>query len=86
MLGLKLLGVDSELADIYLGGLYKGIEILKMGYSRLNFSYFFDDEDVDYICQAVEFVAKFGWMFLPNYTFNMMRGLWISKDETRFQT
>ena len=84
MLGLKLLGVDSELADIYLGGLYKGIEILKMGYSRLNFSYFFDDEDVDYICYAVEFVAKFGWMFLPNYTFNMMSGLWISKDETRF--
>lgn len=86
MYGLKLLGVDDELADIYLGAIYKGLEIVKMGYSRLNFSYFFNDEDVDYICHALEFVSKFGWMFLANYDFEMKRGLWISKDEKRFET
>lgn len=86
MYGLKLLGVDDELADVYLGAIYQGLEIVKMGYTRLNFSYFFNDEDVDYICHAIEFISKFGWMFLPNYEFEMKRGLWISKDETRFET
>lgn len=71
---------------MYLGAIYEGLEIVKMGYSRLNFSYFFNDEDVDYICHALEFVSRFGWMFLPNYEFEMKRGLWISKDETRFET
>ena len=86
MYALKLWGVDESLADVYLGAIYDGLEIVKMGYSRLNFSYFFNDDDVDYICHALEFVSKFGWMFLPNYEFEMKRGLWISKDETRFET
>ena len=86
MYGLKLLGVSEELEQVYMGAFFEGLEIVKMGYSRLNFSYFFNDEDVDYICKAIEFIAVFGWMFLPNYTFEMNKGLWISKDENRFET
>mmetsp|Transcript_23623 Transcript_23623/g.31664 ORF Transcript_23623/g.31664 Transcript_23623/m.31664 type:complete len:174 (+) Transcript_23623:1439-1960(+) len=85
MYGLKLLGIDDDLGNVYLGALYEGLELVKMGYTRLNFSYFFND-DVDYICHALEFIAKFGWFFLPNYEFEMKRGLWISKDEKRFET
>jgi len=84
MVGLKLLGVSDDLADVYHGALYEDLKIVKVGYTRLNFSYFFNDQDVDYICQAIEFVAKFGWFFLPNYKFEIKRSLWISKDEERF--
>ncbi len=38
-----------------------------MGYTRCNFSYFFTEGEVDYICDAIEFVAQKGWMFLPQY-------------------
>ena len=86
MYGLKLLGINDDLSNVYLSALYEGIELVKMGYTRLNFSYFFNDQDIDYICHALEFVSKFGWFFLPNYEFEMKRGLWISKDETRFET
>ena len=86
MYGLKLLNINDELSDIYLTALREGLELVKMGYTRLNFSYFFNDEDIDYICHALEFVSNFGWFFLPNYEFEMKRGLWISKDETRFET
>ena len=47
---------------------------------------YFTNQDVDYICEALQFVAKYGWLFLANYNFETKRKLWISKDEKRFST
>ena len=44
--------------------------MLRMGYVRLNFGYFMGQEEIDYILDSIEFVGKYGWMFLPDYTFN----------------
>ena len=41
-----------------------------MGFTRVNFNYFLSDEEVDYLVSAIEFVAEFGWMFLPHYKFD----------------
>ena len=41
-----------------------------MGFTRVNFNYFFTMEDVNYICSAIEFVAEYGWLFLPHYKFD----------------
>jgi len=47
--------------------LFDGIETLRIGFTRVNFSYFFTDEDVKYILDAIEFISNYGWMFLPHY-------------------
>jgi hypothetical protein len=41
-----------------------------MGYVRLNFSYFMSHEEMDYVLDAIEYVSKYGWMYLPDYTFD----------------
>jgi len=49
MFALKLYGLSNEQINSWFGGIYKGLEVLKMGYTRLNFSYFFNETDVEYI-------------------------------------
>jgi hypothetical protein len=38
--------------------------LMKPGFTRFNLSYFASDEEVDYILNAVKFIAEYGWMFL----------------------
>lgn len=52
-----------------------------MGYTRINFPWFFNDEDVEYVVSAVEFVCKFGWMFLPVYKFDPDQNIWVNRNE-----
>lgn len=47
-----------------------GNELFRMGFTRVNFPFFFTDEEIDYILNAIEFVAQYGWMFLPDYKFD----------------
>jgi selenocysteine lyase/cysteine desulfurase len=39
--------------------------LMKPGFTRFNLSYFASDEEVDYILNALEFIANDGWKFLP---------------------
>lgn len=47
--------------------LFEGNELLRVGFTRLNVSYFMNEEDINYILDAIEFVSNYGWMFLPHY-------------------
>ncbi len=38
---------------------------MKPGFTRLNLSYFASDEEIDYILNAIEFLAYHAWKFLP---------------------
>jgi hypothetical protein len=35
------------------------------GFTRLNLSFFSTDDEIEYILNAVQFVATEGWKFLP---------------------
>ena len=35
------------------------------GFTRLNLSFFATDDEIDYVLNAVQFVASEGWKFLP---------------------
>ena len=48
-----------------------------MGFSRINFSYLWDDITINYVLDALEFISENGWMFLPKYIPNMKTGLWM---------
>jgi hypothetical protein len=41
-----------------------------MGYTRVNFSFFLTDQDIEYVIEAIEFISEYGWMFLPHYKFD----------------
>jgi len=45
----------------------KKYSILKPGFCRLNLPYFFKRATIDFILDAVEFVAQHGWKFMPLY-------------------
>jgi hypothetical protein len=47
-----------------------GQELLRMGFSRINFNYYITDAEINYILSAVEFICKFGWLLLPHYKFD----------------
>lgn len=38
---------------------------MKPGFTRLNLTYFADDKEIDYILNAIEFLAHHAWKFLP---------------------
>ena len=59
-----------------------GQELLRMGFTRVNFNYFLTDEDVDYILDAIEFVCQYGWMLLPHYKFDQDIGNWTNREES----
>jgi len=46
------------------------MDIYKFGWTRVNFNYFISDTELNYIINAVDFVATHGWKFLPLYQEN----------------
>jgi hypothetical protein len=39
--------------------------LMKPGFIRLNLSYFASEEELNYILNAIEFIAEYAWRFLP---------------------
>jgi selenocysteine lyase/cysteine desulfurase len=81
MYGQKILGIDLTLSRRYKDVLFDGNELFRVGYTRFNIPYFFNDDEINYVLDALEFVAKFGWMFLPAYKFDLDLGIWKSRQE-----
>jgi len=48
--------------------------ILKPGFCRLNLPYFMDRSTIDFILDAVAFVAQHGWKFMPSYNVDTVTG------------
>ena len=82
MYGQSILGLDLRLTRQYKEALFDGHELLRFGYTRFNLNYFQTDAEIDYVLSAIEFICKFGWMFLPNYKFDIDSGIWVSREET----
>ena len=43
--------------------------------------YVMDDIEADYIVDAIEFVANYGYYFLPLYNFDLHTGAWLHKSD-----
>mmetsp|Transcript_1730 Transcript_1730/g.2173 ORF Transcript_1730/g.2173 Transcript_1730/m.2173 type:complete len:340 (-) Transcript_1730:506-1525(-) len=56
--------------------------MVRMGYVRVNFSYFMSQEEIDYILNSIEFVSKYGWLFLPDYTFDKEQAEFYCRVDT----
>ena len=62
---------------------YSEVEILKPGYTRLNLPYFYEDDVISFIIEAVALVAEHGWKLLPQYTFSSSTSEWKSRDHSK---
>jgi selenocysteine lyase/cysteine desulfurase len=72
--GHRLLGIPREAAAAIEAELLDKNELLRPGFVRLSLSYYWTQETLDYVLQAVLFVAERGWLFLPSYTFYVDSG------------
>lgn len=49
-------------------------EIIRPGFTRFNLAYFLSEERVEFVLNAIAFVAEYGWRFLPLYSINLETG------------
>ncbi|XP_013397412.1 uncharacterized protein LOC106164153 [Lingula anatina] len=80
-----LLQMDEEMAQRFItflehsdsdGQKKEPQEVMKPGFARLNLPYFYDDDTIDFVLEAVNQVASKGWRIMPLYQFDSKTGTW----------
>ena len=71
-----LLGLDMAYSKQLEAAITAGVSLLRPGWVRLNFNYFIDDEEFEYLLRALELVAEHGWRLLPLYQVDPGHGVW----------
>jgi hypothetical protein len=74
--GHHLLNINLEISLKYRKMILKGFEGIKPGWVRLNLHYSLSSFDIDYIINTIKFIAKFGYLFLQIYEFDMKTSEW----------
>ena len=77
--GHILLGIDDETSHRFRNLILKGNEGIKPGWVRVNIHYSLNEDDIDYLIKAITFVARFGHLFLKEYSFDMRTAEWSHK-------
>lgn len=77
--GICLLGIDDAQVERFKEALDAEINVMKPGWTRVNFHYTMDRDTVDYILDAIKFIAKYGHEFLQEYQFDCIHGHWKHK-------
>lgn len=78
--GHRLLDISEETSKIFRQFVDDGISSIKPGWLRFNIHYIINEDEVDFICQAIEFIAEFGYLFLSDYVVDIKTGKWRHKD------
>ena len=74
--GHSLLGMDMDYSRAIEAQIQDGAMVLRPGWVRLNFNYFIDETEFEYITRAIVLVAEHGWRLLPLYHFDTTAGVW----------
>lgn len=74
--GHSLLGMDMDYSRAIEKEIQQGAIVLRPGWVRLNFNYFIDEQEFEYLVRAMELVAEYGWRLLPYYAFDAGAGVW----------
>jgi selenocysteine lyase/cysteine desulfurase len=80
--GHRLLDIGFEKSEQYRKWITKGFCGIKPGWCRVSLHYVMDDIEVDFILDAIEFIADQGFRFLPLYDFDMHTGAWLHKSDS----
>ena len=74
--GHSLLGIDMPYSRAIESEIKQGNMLLRPGWVRLNFNYFIDEQEFEYLLKAVELVATSGWRMLSFYQVDVKSGVW----------
>ncbi|MGD8537805.1 MAG: aminotransferase class V-fold PLP-dependent enzyme [Candidatus Aminicenantes bacterium] len=74
--GHILLDIDDETSKRFRSQVLKGCEGIKPGWVRVNIHYTLSQDDIDYLLNAITFVARSAYLFLQKYTFDMRTAEW----------
>lgn len=80
--GHRMLHIDQKKSEALRRAVRRGNEGLKPGWTRVNFHFLHTDEEADFICRAVTFIARRGRAFLPLYSFDIHSGSWRHRGFT----
>ncbi len=78
--GHRLLDIDLKTSEEYEAVIATGVEILKPGWVRVGFNYFYSAQDAEMLLRAVEWIADNGEKMLPYYGFDSATGVWTHVD------
>lgn len=79
--GHSLLAMDMDYSKAIEVEIASGNMIMRPGWVRLNFNYFIDEQEFEYLLRAIELVAEHGWRMLPFYHFDRAAGVWCYQGE-----
>jgi selenocysteine lyase/cysteine desulfurase len=74
--GHYLLGIGDEQSAQFREQVQLGHSGIKPGWVRVNLHYTFEEKDIDFILDAIGFVARYGHLFLKRYHLDMTHADW----------
>ncbi len=74
--GHRLLEIDERTSERFRALLHRGVGGVKPGWVRLTIPYYANEDDVEYLLSAIEFVADHGREFVPLYRLGWEDGVW----------
>lgn len=80
--GHRLLGIDDQTSDLYRDCVGDGFSGVKPGWCRVSMHYVMDDLEVNYLLDAMDFIAEHGSLFLRLYNFDLYDGSWQRKEDS----
>ncbi len=82
--GHRLLNIDIVRSEAYEREILRGCEGVKPGWVRLNFNYFISEATLEFVLDAVDWIANHGHRLLPHYRFCPIAGQWQHRDGAGF--
>jgi selenocysteine lyase/cysteine desulfurase len=76
----SLLGMDMAYSKRVEAAVTSGAGLMRPGWVRLNFNYFIDTDELEYLLRALELVAEHGWRLLKCYRYDAAHGVWRHQD------
>ena len=81
LLGMSSRSLNGETySDLFETSLLNKNELLRPGFTRLSFPWMLSEEEVDYVCNALQCVSEHGWRMLPQYKYDHSTGEWSHKS------
>ena len=72
----RSLGIGPARADAFRDAVLGGFESVKPGWTRLNFSWFIEPAEFEFLQAAIEFIADHGERFIAQYRCDWRSGAW----------
>jgi selenocysteine lyase/cysteine desulfurase len=77
----RLLDINAARAEEFRDAVLDGFEAVKPGWTRLNFSYFIEPDEFEFLLDAIEFIAANGDHFIADYECDWHSGAWRHRHD-----